>query len=363
MKKHISLSITERCNLNCIYCFEKSKKAQSMSFETAIKVLTYELENSPGFDEISCDFMGGEPFLEFELIKNVCEYFWATQTPKKISFYTTTNGTLVHNEIKEWLRCNKDRFSCMLSLDGCEESHNINRSNSYAKIDIPFFLEMWPNMKVKGITSQKTLSNLYNNVVFLHELGFKKVEMKLAYGFDWSDASLCKLLEAELAKLTKYYTIHHDIVPCSLLNVDFTQVNEEGKSVKKWCNAGVNTVSYDMDGKLYPCRYFQDLVKAKHITNEEIWKYDYNLIQDTLSGGCTKCLLRDLCRTCYAYNYENSHDFGTKGLENCRITRITISAAAQLIVERAKISDSYSDDVIKKANLICNACSSNKWHI
>ncbi len=363
MKKHISLSITERCNLNCIYCFEKSKKQETMSFETAIRVLTNELENSPDFEEISCDFMGGEPFLEFNLIKDICEYFWSHPSNKKISFYTTTNGTLVHGEIKEWLRKNQNRFSCMLSLDGCEDSHNINRSNSYSKIDIPFFLEMWPDMKVKGITSQKTLKNLCENVVHLHELGFKNVEMKLAYGFDWNDAAFCQTLECELRKLKAYYLSHPSVIPCSLLNVDFLRVNYPGKEVRKWCNAGYNTVSYDMRGNLYPCRYFQDLVKTKHMVYDEIWKYDYKTIQHTLSGKCKNCLIRDLCRTCYAYNYEQSHDFGVKDMVACRITRITMTVASELVIEKKLAGITVAPNALENAHRICKASSEKAWYI
>lgn len=361
MNKHISLSITERCNLNCIYCFEKSKKNQSMSFDTAIRVLTHELENSPEFDEISCDFMGGEPFLEFELIKNVCEYFWNRNNPKKITFYTTTNGTLVHNEIKEWLRTNRHRFSCMLSLDGSAASHNANRSNSFDRIDIPFFLEMWPDIKVKAITSKETLPKLCDNVIFLHEQGFRRVEMKLAYGFDWSDDLLCRILREELEKLVAFYIDNIELIPCTMLNVDFSHVNSLGKQIKKWCSAGYNTVSYDMDGNLFPCRYFQDLVKAGHLTHIGIWEYDYRKIQDQLCGQCNKCLLRDLCRTCYAYNYEKTHNFGAKDMLSCRITRITIEAAAQLLLGRNEITNQYSEKVVENANTVCLAAKNNRW--
>ena len=102
--KHISLSITERCNLNCIYCFEKSKSPQKMTFETAVEKIDFELIHSEEYKSVAVDFMGGEPFLEFDLIKKICEYYWSKQNdlPKPLTFFTTTNGTLVHGRIKEW---------------------------------------------------------------------------------------------------------------------------------------------------------------------------------------------------------------------------------------------------------------------
>ena len=65
-KKHISLSVTERCNLNCIYCFETSKSSKRISYETALAVIDKELNCRDEYDLVNIDFMGGEPFLELE---------------------------------------------------------------------------------------------------------------------------------------------------------------------------------------------------------------------------------------------------------------------------------------------------------
>ena len=101
-QKHIFLSITERCNLNCIYCFEKSKRPDSMSTETALSYIRRELYSEEP-QHVTVDFLGGEPFLEFEKIKTICETVWEKQWKNSYNFYCVTNGTLVHGEIKQWL--------------------------------------------------------------------------------------------------------------------------------------------------------------------------------------------------------------------------------------------------------------------
>lgn len=112
MKKqnHISLSITERFNLNCIYCFEKSRSSKVLSLEDAIFIIDKELNLDDNYESVAIDVMGGESFLEFNLIHSICEYYWSTPTTRPISFFTTTNETLVKGVIKEWLEKNTRGF-------------------------------------------------------------------------------------------------------------------------------------------------------------------------------------------------------------------------------------------------------------
>ena len=352
--KHISLSITERCNLNCIYCFEKSKSPQKMTFETAVEKIDFELIHSEEYKSVAVDFMGGEPFLEFDLIKKICEYYWSKQNdlPKPLTFFTTTNGTLVHGRIKEWLAEHSDRFVCALSLDGIPLAHDINRSNSFSRIDVSFFREMWPKQKVKSLVSAETLQFLADSVIYMHNLGFPQIEIKLAYGFDWTDISQGTLFMSELDKLKAFYLQHSEVNPCSFLNINVKEVLEPGTYIKKWCQAGERTISYDMDGNRYPCRYFQDLRKSGKLSLEDIWMVDYGKIQYELSGSCRTCLIRNLCRTCYALNYDVNGSFGVKTHMSCRVTQIMAYKTAQLISDRESKAD---DDTLRACQLIIEA--------
>ena len=137
----VTITLTQQCNLACSYCYEHHKTQSAMDFSTAKSIIDQELLNTPDGESLEFDLFGGEPFLEFELIKAITEYICQNKGEKNCRVFATTNGTLVHGEIQEWLIQHKQCFICGLSLDGTREMHNLNRSNSYDMIDLSFFKE------------------------------------------------------------------------------------------------------------------------------------------------------------------------------------------------------------------------------
>lgn len=103
--QNINLFITHKCNLNCIYCYEKPNHAsfpifKQMTSDTAFKAIDWLIRNSQDKQELSVNFFGGEPLLNFELIKKVVEYadFQQIIHNKSIKFSVTTNGLLLDKE-------------------------------------------------------------------------------------------------------------------------------------------------------------------------------------------------------------------------------------------------------------------------
>lgn len=364
MKRHIFLSITEKCNLNCVYCFEKSKRTEVMTVDKAIEIIEKEMQDT-SINELNIDFMGGEPFLEFKRIKEICEYVWAREWPIKYKFTAATNGTLVHGEIQEWLAEHKTDFLCFLSIDGIREAHNVNRTNSYDKIDIEFFRKNWPNKKAKMLCSKESLCYLAESVIHLHKLGFPQIELKLAYSFDWRDNEEMEQLKKQYQILHDFYIENDDLLPATLLDIDMKQLNYRDKEIVKWCTCGIETCSYEMDGRTFPCRYFQDLVRYKKVKYEDIWKEDYASIQDKLKGKCRECLLRDVCRTCYAYNMDVCGDYGVKNNYSCMLTKISAYYSALIILDRHKKNSSNQVDspVLENAKKVVEAFLCDKWYI
>ena len=83
-RRTCTLLITYRCNLNCVYCYEHFKGNKKMTFEMAKSIVEKELEfvkNSSNYDELEIDFMGGEPFIEFSLIKKITEWLASEKRP------------------------------------------------------------------------------------------------------------------------------------------------------------------------------------------------------------------------------------------------------------------------------------------
>ena len=163
MEKNVTLTLTANCNLSCVYCYEKHDDNKSMSFDTAKYILDSEFEGLKNDDYITIDFFGGEPFLEFELIKKIVSYVREQNIKGRFlpryRFFATTNGTLIHGEIMNFLKAHKN-FYLGLSLDGTKWMHDTNRCNSFDKIDLDFFFFFYPEKQAKMTISDFTLPYL-----------------------------------------------------------------------------------------------------------------------------------------------------------------------------------------------------------
>ncbi len=368
-QKNVMLTITEKCNLNCTYCFETKKRNRSMEFETAKKIIDAEMIESNEYEEILFDFMGGEPFVEFELMRKICEYTWSKKWPKKYLFFASTNGTLIKNEVQDWLRLHKDKFVCGLSLDGTKEMHDKNRCNSFDDIDISFFVETWPLQEAKMTVAPETIPQLYDGITFIHNLGFK-LKTNLAYGPDWRGEEIKQAYQLQLQKLIDFYTENDNIEPTSLLNVDLSSVAYPKEPLRKWCGMGGQMVAYDIDGKKYPCHFFQEM-SSNGMPVDDVWNVDYSTIHQSENNPCRKCILKNSCPTCYGYNYSISGNYCVKDPAMCELNKLAAVATSTLSFRKmkrkynndfSKISKS-DEEIIKAVCLVQQAAETGIWNI
>ena len=336
--KSVTLTVTEACNLNCGYCYEGHKSKKNMTYQTAKRILDYELNLDDGFNGVTIDFFGGEPFLEFGLIRKVSEYLWNNEYKKPYTIFASTNGTLIHKEIKSWLKKHKEKFSVGLSFDGNEYMQNTNRSNSFNEIDLDFFVKNWPNQGVKMTISLETLPYLFDGVKFLHEKGFI-VNCNLAYGLDWSNYSLQTTLEDQLMKLIEYYVNNISIKPCSMLNMEIGFVSYD-LSYSKWCGAGTQMKVYSPEGRMYPCHYFQPLSVGKDLSEKSL-DIDFSVSEQLMDPDCKNCRILSICPTCYGSNFASTGDVRKKDRNLCRLTKIMALANSYLWYEKLR---QYSDE-------------------
>ena len=180
-----SICVTHRCNLSCVYCYQKHDEQRRMSFDTAKKCINWIFHNIPDYanNGVEIGFIGGEPLMEFDLLKSIFSYTCSTYSDIEHIFFATTNGTLLNDEMKEWFSAHRKFFTLGLSLDGAKETHDANRSNSFDSIDFDFFLKNWPEQGVKMTLSEFSLPRLAENIKFIHNLGFKRISgVNLAEG-------------------------------------------------------------------------------------------------------------------------------------------------------------------------------------
>ena len=107
---NLILQVTQQCNLRCKYCaysgnyYNRSHTSNRMDFETAKKAIDFYLKRSEKADQLALSFYGGEPLLEFELIKKCVSYILQRKGDKKILFTMTTNGTLMTEDVIEFFK-------------------------------------------------------------------------------------------------------------------------------------------------------------------------------------------------------------------------------------------------------------------
>lgn len=142
--RYVTLIVTRWCNIGCSYCYEKHKSKRLMPISVALSAVQEELAiaERERADLLHVKFMGGEPFLNFGLIRVVVEWLASRKSSVRCEASSITNGTLADNEIKQWLIRYKNIFRVQLSYDGGVEQQLLNRTDK--PIDVRFFLNTYP---------------------------------------------------------------------------------------------------------------------------------------------------------------------------------------------------------------------------
>ena len=325
--KTVTITLTQSCNLSCKYCYEEHKQSRSMDFDCAYGIISKELSTTDDYELVVLDFFGGEPFLQFDLIKRLVASVRAKEWENDYFFSVSTNGTLVHGEIQSWLVKHSDCFYCTLSYDGTKEMQNTNRSNSAEIIDLDFFLKQYGDEDIKMTISPETLPDLAEGVMHLHRKGFD-VSCNLAYGMDWADKSLEEILERELSKLIDFYIENPKITPCSMLNMGFDTVAFGKEKTFRFCGCGIEMVSYDVDGKAYPCHLFMPLSAGveKAAMASELVFYDKEIPLELIEDKCKNCVIKSVCPTCFGSNYILFGDIYKHDDMYCKLTKVIMKA-------------------------------------
>lgn len=341
-KFNLTFVVTHECNLRCSYCYESMRDKDIMSADFVKEKIAQYL-NDESLTEVEIDFFGGEPWLKFDLIKEVCEWTWRQSWKNKYLFFTTTNGTLIHGEIQDWLRKNKTRIWCGLSLDGRKETHDKNRSNSFDKIDLDFFLECWPTQPVKMTISKETIDTLFEDIKYIQELGFKISGTNFAEGFDWSDEKYVAILCRELEKLTDFYIKHPEFEVSSIIDMAIQNCESPSKT-KKWCGTGTHMVVYDINKEAYPCQFFTpmtissekfDTIKNIDFHDDEVFVDDY----------CQKeCYLYNICPSCYGANFLVNGKLYERDKSKCKLIKMRAYYTAALKAQQILKSTSSLND-------------------
>jgi radical SAM protein with 4Fe4S-binding SPASM domain len=342
-----SLCITHDCNLNCVYCYQKHTRGKTMPLAIAKKSIDWIFDNVPSnMNSVEIDFIGGEPLLEFELIKKIVEYTCNKKINYNYIFFAITNGTVLTEEMKLWFSEHKERFWLGLSLDGKKETQDKNRSNSFDKIDFGYFLNNWPEQGVKMTLSEFSLHHLAENIKFIHSLGFRDIGgVNLFEGtFNWDDPKYIRALIPQLKELVSFY-LENDTLSLNQMfdkNIHFCEVKNRER--KKWCGIGNGTNFFDIDGKMYPCSFITPMTFSEGDI-KDILTTDFNDDNNFIDEECfTSCYIYSICPTCSGANYMNNKTFKRRNRVKCKIQKLISLFIADLQAKRIKKHPKMYDD-------------------
>ena len=208
---------------------------------------------------------------------------------------------------------------------------NINRSNSADRIDVDFFAKTWPDQPMKMTVSAKTLPMLAEGVIYMHEKGYN-FTANLAYDVGWMGDESAPILERELMKLVNYYLEHPDVKPCWIFELPLYHVAYDKKTDDlRQCGAGVEMVSYYVDGKAYPCHFFMPItVGEEKAANAKNLVFPHDVYPEHFGSPCRECPAVSICHTCYGADYSMTGDIFKKDENMCRMNKIIFKATAYL---------------------------------
>lgn len=329
------LMITHACNLNCSYCYETHKRNAYMNIDLAKEIITREdlfVKNSDQFDELEIDFMGGEPFMNFPLIKDVVEWLETGVIDVPWICFATTNGTLLTDEIKAWLREHKKSITLGASYDGTGKMQSTNRGTDKYNLDLAFFHELWPNQPLHMTISKETLPTLAEGVLDIQAHGYT-VEAALAEGIDWTIEDALMYRE-QLSILKDAYLKNTALTPFNRLTrfVDVFNLPAAEKVQEKWCGTGKHMATYDIDGKKYGCHMFTPLVCGNKALLSDAVEWDSP--ESVADDYCKDCILRGFCPTCPGFNYKYRGHIAIRDKRWCPMILAEAMTACEFQVER-----------------------------
>ena len=315
--KALCLHIAHTCNLNCEYCFASQGKYQGeravMSFEVGKRAFDWLIENSGSRRNLEVDFFGGEPLMNFEVVKQLVAYARSIekQHNKNFRFTLTTNGLLIDDDVIEF--ANKEMSNIVLSLDGRKEIHDryrvdYNGNGSFDKI-VPKFQKLVKARDNKNYYMRGTFTHqnpdFLKDIEVMLDLGFTELSMEPVVCASGDPAELTpedmtivmeqyeKLAELMLKrdKEKKPFTFYHYMIdltggPCIYKRISGCGSGTEYMAVTPW-------------GDLYPCHQF---VGDEAFKLGDIWQGVTNLDTQNSFAECN-VYARKECRDCWARLY------------------------------------------------------------
>ena len=355
--KALCLHICHDCNLRCRYCFADEgayhAKREFMSLETAKAAIDFLIENSGNRKILETDFFGGEPLMNFDVVKQTVYYAkeQAAKRGKKFLFTLTTNGLLLKDDVTKFL--NEEMENVVLSIDGRKEVHDAVRKTANGKGSFDLVIENLKNfVRIRGnksyyVRGTFTAKNLdfSKDVLFLADNGFDSISLEPVVT-DIPDLAITK---EDLSKICDEYDVLCDKYlerEAEGKGFNFFHFNvdlEGGPCLSKRvsaCGAGNEYFSVVPNGDIYPCHQFAG-DKEFRMGNVFEGKLD-KTIRDRFKNSCLftrkkceNCFAKFICSGgCSANNYHFNGDVNEPYEITCEMMKKRIEDAMHILAVR-----------------------------
>lgn len=357
MSKIITFIVTKDCQLACKYCYLVGKNTnERMSFETASKAVDYILNHEELFqeDSVSFEFIGGEPFLEIDLIDKICDYIkkelfrlnhrWFNN----YIFGFSTNGINYHSEkVQKFIKKNHEHLAIGITIDGTRRKHDLNRvyknseRGSYNDVvrNIPLWTEQFPKEGTKVTISSADIPYIYESVLHLYELGIHIVHINCVFEDVWKKDD-DKIFEEQLIRLADTIIDNnlYEKYQCSFFDEKIGKPLDPIKRNNNWCGAG-KMLSIDAAGNFYPCTRFAQY----SLRDKEAWiignihdGIDTNKLRPFLTldrctqstSECVNCEVAFGCAWCQGENFDaaQTHTIFERATAICKMHKARVRA-------------------------------------
>ena len=357
MAKSITFCVTEDCNLACKYCYMTGKNSKTkMDFNTAKKAVDYILSsNDREFDYkgVIWEFIGGEPFLEIELIDKISDYI-------KISMFTlnhkwfdcyrfsfSSNGLLYRSpKVQNYIKKNSGHISIGISIDGNKTKHDLQRvkpdgSGSYDDVvkNAILWMEQFPKGTTKATFAQADIPHLKDSIISLWELGVKMIPANVVFENVWNEGDDL-VFENQLKELADYVIEKEIWTDHSVRFFDprngFPSSEEDLN--RNYCGSG-KMLAIDCKGNLFPCIRFYDfsLNNRKSISigdidtgidKDKVRPFELLSAKAQSPEECINCKVATGCAWCTGGNYDcaDTDTIYQRAIFICKMHKATVRA-------------------------------------
>lgn len=333
LAKNITFIVTKDCQLACKYCYLVGKnEKERMPWDVAKQAIDYILSHEEDMREESVvwDFIGGEPFLEIELIDKICDYLKVEMYRRNHHWFNSyrfsfsTNGINYHTDkVQHFIKKNREHLSIGITIDGTEMKHDLNRvykgdgRGSYADVvrNIPLWLSQFPNGGTKVTISSADIPYIKESVLHLYSLGIHEVNINCVFEDVWKEGDDARF-EEQLMQLAdaiidgEYYRDY----ACSFFSEYLGKPLDCVLQNQNWCGAG-RMLAVDAAGNFYPCtRFAQYSLRSKKawIIGNIHDGIDKNKLRPFLTldrctqseQKCIDCEVAEGCAWCQGENYD-----------------------------------------------------------